>query len=161
MIPYTEDGRRAKCANALAAATTPTTERVMTDSHRLHEAQIEGRGVDPAGAFAIDVLHAGDGIAVVALAGELDMAATPALRAHVDAAAGGRGFVIDLTEVTFVDSSMLKELLRAVAELDRYETRFVIAGVPEAVQRLFDLTRTREMFTIAPDRAAALELVTR
>ena len=56
---------------------------------------------------------------------------------------------------------MLKELLRAVAELDRYGTRLVIAGVPHAVQRLFDLTRTRDMFTIAPDRAAALQLASR
>jgi anti-sigma B factor antagonist len=131
----------------------------MTDSHRLHEAQIEGRGVDPAGAFAIDVLGASGGVAVVALAGELDMAATPAVRMHVDDAAGGRALVLDLSEVTFLDSSMLKELLRATTELDRYETRLVLAAVPSAVQRLLDLTRTGELFTVAPDRAAALALV--
>jgi anti-anti-sigma factor len=77
----------------------------------------------------------------------------------VDAAATGRGLVLDLSEVTFVDSSMLKELLRAATELDRYETRLVLAGVPDAVQRLLDLTRTAGLFTIAADRDAALRLV--
>ena len=130
----------------------------MTDGHNLHEAQIEGRGVGPPGAFRIERFAAPGGVAVLVLAGELDMAATPALRAHIDDAAGDRALVLDLADVTFIDSSMLKELLRATAELDRYETRFVLAAVPSAVQRLLDLTRTTEMFLIAPDREAALRL---
>jgi anti-sigma B factor antagonist len=130
----------------------------MTEGHRLHETRIEGRGVDPAGVFAIEPLPASEGVAVIALRGELDMAAAAAIRSHVDRASGGRGLVLDLAEVTFVDSSILKELLRAATELDRYETRLVLAGVPPAVQRLLDLTRTAELFTIAPDRAAALRL---
>ena|SRR5436190_6574673 len=131
----------------------------MTDSHRLHEAWIDGRGVDPPGAFSVEAAPAADGVAVVVLTGELDMAATPSVRGHVDGAAGKRGLVLDLADVTFVDSAMLKELLRASAELDRYETRLVLAGVPDAVQRLLDLTRTSELFTLAPDRDAALRLV--
>jgi anti-anti-sigma factor len=126
--------------------------------HRLHETRIEGRGVDPVGAFGVDVVGNVDGVVVLALAGELDMAAAPDVRARVDEAAGGRGVVLDLAEVTFVDSSMLRELLRAGAELARYETTLVLAGVPVAVRRLFDLTRTAEMFTIAADRDAAVEL---
>lgn len=130
----------------------------MTDGHRLHESYIEGRGVDPAGAFFVEREAASEGVAVIVLRGELDMAAAPAVRSNVDAVASGRGVVIDLAEVTFVDSSMLKELLRAAAELDRYGTRLVLAGVPVAVQRLLDLTRTAEMFTIAADRDEALRL---
>lgn len=126
--------------------------------HRLHETRIEGRGVDPAGAYGVDLVGTFDGVAVLALKGELDMAAAPVVRARVDESAGGLGVVLDLSEVTFVDSSMLKELLRAGAELARYETALVLAGVPVAVQRLFDLTRTAGMFTIAPDRDAALGL---
>jgi anti-anti-sigma factor len=131
----------------------------MNDGHRLHESRIEGRGVDPAGAFSIERLDGPDGIAVIALQGELDMAAAPAVRSRVDGAAGLRALVLDLGEVTFVDSSALKELLRAVSELDRYETRFVLAAVPPTVERLLELTRTTELFTTAPDRAAALRLV--
>ena len=130
----------------------------MTDGHRLHESRIEGRGVDPAGAFRVERTTAVDGVEVIVLAGELDMAATPEVRAHVDAASGVRGLVLDLGEVTFVDSSMLKELLRAAGEMDRYETRLVLAAVPGAVRRLLDLTRTAGMFTIVPDRDAALRI---
>jgi anti-anti-sigma factor len=128
----------------------------MIEGHRLHEARIEGSRVEPAGAFTVEDVAAPGRICVVVLVGERDMAATSAVRSRVDAAAGRCGLVIDLAEVTFIDSSMLKELLRAGAELGRYETRLVLAGVPPPVQRLLDLTRTTELFSIAPDRAAAL-----
>jgi len=157
MISLCEHGCDAKCARH--AVNTTYFRTVMTDSRPLHEAQIAGRGVEPAGVFTIESLPAHDGVAVVALAGELDMAATPSVRTHLDAAAGRRALVLDLAEVTFVDSSMLKELLRAANDLDRYETRLVLAGVPPAVQRLLDLTRTTELFTMAPDCSAALALV--
>jgi anti-sigma B factor antagonist len=131
----------------------------MNDPHRLHETEIHGRGVDPVGSFSVGVEAAADGVRVIVLRGELDMAATEAVREAVDGAAGARGVVLDLSEVTFVDSSMLKELLRAGAELSRYETRLVLAGVPAPVRRLLDLTRTAQLFTETAGRAEALELL--
>ena|SRR4051794_18938149 len=128
----------------------------MTESHRLHEAHIQGRGIDPADAYSVELTCEPDGVRLLVLAGELDMAAAPAVRTCVDEAAGTRGLVIDLAGVTFIDSSMLKELLRAAAELDRYETRLVLAGVADTVRRLLDLTKATGMFTLAPDREAAL-----
>src|SRR4051794_27001394 len=113
----------------------------MTEGHRLHEARIEGRGVDPAVAFSVEVLAAPGGVTVLALAGELDMAAAPTVRATIDDAVSARALVLDVSDVTFVDSSMLKEFLRAAAEFDRYETPLVLAGVPASVRRLFDLTK--------------------
>jgi anti-sigma B factor antagonist len=136
----------------------------MHEGHKLHEARIAAPpgaapaeiGIDPAGAFVIEPVDTPDGVAIVALGGELDMAATPEMRRHVDAAAGGRGLVLDLAETTFIDSAVLKELLRAHAELARYETPVVLVRVPPAVERLLELTRTAELFTIAPDRESAL-----
>jgi anti-sigma B factor antagonist len=130
----------------------------MSEGHRLHEAHIEG-GVEPAGAFTVEPRPAPAGISLVELAGELDIAATSAVRSCVDEAVGSRGLVLDLSSATFVDSSMLKELLRAGAELERYETRLVLAGITPAVRRVLDLTRTTELFTLADDRAAALSLL--
>lgn len=130
----------------------------MTDGHRLHESHIDGRGVDPAGAYTVERVASPDGVAVVVLAGELDLAAAPEVRVHIDAAAAGRGLVLDLAGVTFLDSSILKELLRAAGELDRYETRLVLAAVPGAVQRLLDLTRTAALFTTAQDREGAVRI---
>jgi anti-sigma B factor antagonist len=130
----------------------------MSEGHRLHEAHIEG-GVEPAGAFTVEPRPAPEGVSLVELAGELDMAATGAVRSCVDEAAGHRALVLDLSGATFVDSSMLKELLRAGAELDRFETRLVLAGISPAVRRVLELTRTTDLFTLADDRAAALALV--
>ena len=131
----------------------------MIEGHRLHETEIDGRGVGPGAPFAVEAIASPEGVAVVSLAGELDMAAAPLVRTHADSAAGARALVLDLSEATFVDSSMLKELLRASAELARYDTRLVLAGLPPAVRRLLDLTRTAALFTIAEDREAALRLL--
>jgi anti-anti-sigma factor len=128
----------------------------MNEGHKLHETSIPGRGVDPAGAFAIEELPAADGAVTLVLRGELDMAAAPALRLRVDAAAGRRGLVVDLSEATVIDSAVLKELLRANAELARQDTRLVLAAVAPPVRRLLDLTRTAALFEIADDRDHAV-----
>ena len=130
----------------------------MSEGHRLHEAQFEG-DIEPAGAYALERWPAPAGITLVELSGELDIAATSEVRTCVAAAAGGGGLVLDLSGATFVDSSMLKELLRANDELARADTRLVLAGIAPAARRVFDLTRTTELFTLADDRAAAFELL--
>ena len=109
--------------------------------------------------FSVDAVAGPEGVTIVALTGELDMAAAPVLREHVDRAAGARALLIDLSRATFVDSSMLKELLRAGGELDRYDTRLVLAGIPPAVERLLDLTRTAPLFTLASSREAGLRML--
>jgi anti-sigma B factor antagonist len=156
MICSTGGDRRSSLLNSVHQASG---DIAMIEGHRLHESRIDGGRVEPAGAFTIEHVTAPGGIGVVVLAGELDMAATSAVRTRVDAAAGARGLVIDLAAVTFIDSSILKELLRAGAELGRYDTRLVLAAVPPPVQRLLDLTRTTELFSIAPDREAALRAI--
>jgi anti-sigma B factor antagonist len=138
-----------------------TALRSMHEDRKLHETSIPGRALEPAGSYTVEPLAGPDGVAILSLAGELDIAAAPAIRAHVDAAAGSRGLVIDLAEATFVDSTVLKELLRAQSELARYETGVVLAAVPRPVHRLLDLTRTERLFTIAADRASALRQLER
>ena len=130
----------------------------MSEGHRLHEAHIEG-GVEPAGAFTVEPRPAPEGISLVELSGELDVAATSEVRACIDDAAGRRGLVLDLSGATFVDSSMLKELLRAGSELSRYGTRLVLAAIPSSVRRLLDLTRTARLFTEAESRDAGVDLL--
>jgi anti-anti-sigma factor len=85
-------------------------------------------------------------VRVVVLSGELDIAATPRLRARVDETASGQALVLDFSRTSFIDSAVLKELLRARAELAERDIRLVLAGVPPPVRRLLDLTRTSELF---------------
>src|SRR5215217_2771735 len=130
----------------------------MSEGHRLHEAHVDG-GVEPAGAFSVESQPGPDGVAVVELAGELDIAATGEVRSRIDEAADRRALVLDMAGATFLDSSMLKELLRANDELGRYDTRLVLAGVAPAVRRVLELTCTTDLFTIADDCTAALALL--
>lgn len=119
--------------------------------------RIDRHGIRPPAAFAIEEERAG-AATVVRLSGEVDVAASPELRARVDAAAAGP-LVFDLSAVTFVDSSGLRELLRARMECDRRGGRLLLAGVPATVARLLELTGTATMFETAPALGAALARV--
>ena len=116
--------------------------------------RIDEHGIRPPAAFGIEEERSGAATAI-RLIGEVDVAASGPLRARVDAAASGP-LVFDLSAVTFVDSSGLRELLRARKECDRRGGRLVLAGLPPTVTRLFDLTGTAAMFEIAPTLGAAL-----
>jgi anti-sigma B factor antagonist len=127
----------------------PSTERSIVDE----------QGIRPPSVFAIEEREPVDGIAVRVLSGEFDIAAAPALRellADVRAAAP-RGVVLDMTEATFLDSSALRELLRADAELRDDGVALVLAGLHPAVERLLELTRTTGMLAVAPTLEAALQ----
>jgi anti-anti-sigma factor len=117
-------------------------------------ARIDDRGLRPPAAYAIRETTAG-GAAVLVLEGELDLAAAPLLRARVDELEAP-ALVLDFSGATFIDSAVLKELLRARAELAGRDTRLVLAGVPPPIRRLLDLTRTSELFDDAPDVESAL-----
>jgi anti-sigma B factor antagonist len=117
---------------------------------------VDARGIRPPAAYSIANGDGPAGVSVVVLRGELDLAAAPVLRARVDEATAGRALVIDLADTTFIDSAVLKELLRARAELAAHDVRLVLAAVPPPVRRLLDLTRTSELFDDVPDAATAL-----
>jgi anti-sigma B factor antagonist len=128
---------------------------------RQEPASIDARGIRPPAAYSIAEADAPPGVSVVVLRGELDLAAAPVLRARVDAAASGSALVIDLAETTFIDSAVLKELLRARAELAAHDVQVVLAAVPPPVRRLLDLTRTSELFEDAPDAETAVRRLSR
>ena len=115
-------------------------------------ASIDERGLRPPAAYAIRDRGPG----VIALEGELDLAAAPELRARVDDFQGPT-LVLDFARTTFIDSAVLKELLRGRVELAGRGVRLVLAGVPAPVRRLMDLTRTSELFEDAPDLDTALK----
>ena len=117
---------------------------------------VEMREVTPPAAYSIAVREAA-GVSVLVLRGELDLAAAPQLSERVDAVAPGQALVIDLAETTFIDSAVLRELLRARAELAGRGGRVVLAGITEPVRRLLELTRTSELFDEEPDAATAIK----
>jgi anti-sigma B factor antagonist len=79
---------------------------------------------------------------VVALEGEIDLAAAPAAERRIaDAEERGPGrLVIDLREVTFMDSSGLRVLLTAHRRAEEAGRAFALVKGGEAVERLLDVT---------------------
>jgi anti-anti-sigma factor len=118
---------------------------------RREPATIHEPGVRSPGPYSIADGKSTDRVRILLLEGELDVAAAPRLQARVDETASGRALVLDFSRATFIDSAVLKELLRARAELAQRDVRLVLAGVAPPVRRLLDLTRTSELFEDAAD----------
>lgn len=100
-----------------------------------------------------------DGVRVVALRGELDVATVPAFRDALNPLADDDAvsfICADLVEVTFIDSTGLMTLLNALRRMVRREARLVIACSNPTVLRLFEATRTDATFQIVPTREQAL-----
>lgn len=78
---------------------------------------------------------------VVAARGEVDAASSPRLLAGIDeAVALGSGVAVDLSEVTFIDSSGLRALTEALRRSEREGFGFRVSSMSESVRRVFDLT---------------------
>lgn len=75
----------------------------------------------------------------VAVRGEVDIAAVPALELALDGAIrdSAGAFVLDLCEVEFLDSSGLRLILRARALLAREDRALAVVCPPGPVRRLF------------------------
>lgn len=100
-----------------------------------------------------------EGVIVLAFAGELDLAMHERFHALVDevVAESPRLVVADLTEAEFMDSTMLRELLRAHTALTESGAQLVVAGSQPPVRRLLELTGTDDLLTLAETREQALE----
>jgi anti-sigma B factor antagonist len=85
--------------------------------------------------------------------GDLDMATVPQLDAELKAqsASGERLLVIDLGGLDFLDSSGLRLLLSWDAYARRDGISVEVVPGPPAVQRVFDVTGTAQVFTFRPD----------
>jgi anti-sigma B factor antagonist len=70
-------------------------------------------------AFQLNEEQLASGALALSAAGELDMATAPALRQRLDAAvdAGARNIVLDLTEVSFIDSVAMAAIIHARSRL--------------------------------------------
>ncbi len=95
---------------------------------------------------------------LVVASGELDIQATPRLSTVLDMAAtspGGR-LVLDLSEVTFIDSTALGTILKAAAQLDEGGTLLAVVAPDGPVRRLLEMTNLTQRFRLFSDRGAAL-----
>lgn len=91
--------------------------------------------------FSCAVEADGPGVTRVTLAGELDLATVPQLRAVLSEAAKDAELVIvDLSELTFMDSTGILMILIAHSQIRAADRRLALVPGPRQVQRIFELT---------------------
>jgi anti-anti-sigma factor len=92
----------------------------------------------------------GDGAALIAVAGELDLATAPILDAELtDARAAGLDVTIDLAGLTFFDSTGLTLLLRAAHRADDAGGMLSLVAPPPCVRAVVEVTRTADVLPFA------------
>jgi anti-sigma B factor antagonist len=95
---------------------------------------------------------------LIVASGELDISATPRLSTVLAVAAtsaGGR-LVLDLSEVSFIDSTALGTILKAAAQLDESGTNLEVVAPAGPVRRLLEMTNLTRRFRLYSTREAAL-----
>ena len=89
--------------------------------------------------FSVSRRRAGGAVVVVPV-GEIDLATVEVLQAEIDAAATESAqVVLDLREVTFMDSAGLRLVVHGARALEGEGGTLVIVRGPKEVQRVFDL----------------------
>jgi anti-sigma B factor antagonist len=93
----------------------------------------------------------------VAVHGEVDINYAPALEAALDVAIRDSvgAFIIDLSDLEFIDSSGLQVLLRARGLLGREDRALAVVCPFGPVRRVFELSGSSELFALYPSREAA------
>jgi len=100
---------------------------------------------------------------VLAVAGELDLASAPALCVRLDATRDGRSprLLVDLTAVTFCDSTGLRALLGAAAKIRAHGGSFGLVCTPGGgVERLLEVVGAGEWMLVHADTAAGIAALT-
>ena len=104
-----------------------------------------------------------DELSVVDVVGEVDVFSAPELAAQLTQLfdAGRQTVVVDLTSVTFLDSTGLGTLVAARNRAEEAGGQLPIIGSGERVLKLFRITGLDEVFEIYPSIEAAVTSTTR
>lgn len=102
-------------------------------------------------------------VAYLYVNGELDMATSPVLEKWMSDVErnGNKGIVLDLKDVTFMDSSGLHSFLRATDRAARTGRTFAMVNAPATVRKVLQLTQTLHLLAVdrSPPSAPELERV--
>jgi len=95
---------------------------------------------------------------VLPLEGEIDLHVSPnvteSLRMMIEKKP--KQLIVDLSRVTYIDSSGLAALIEGMQNVEEYGGKFALAGLQETIRTIFEIARLDQVFQIFPDVAAAL-----
>jgi anti-anti-sigma factor len=108
--------------------------------------------------LVIDVTELSAGIFVAALSGEMDIATSPELAMRLATVRGPVPYyvLVDLSELTFTDSTGIKALVSSAKELESRGGGLIVFAPMPNVQRVFDIVQLSEVLTIVPSLDEAI-----
>jgi anti-anti-sigma factor len=109
--------------------------------------------------FSVDVFPAGDGRAVVSAAGELDIASAPQFLRTVASLAQPEtnAIAIDLSALTFIDSSGINALRNAVRSANARGVGAIVAAPSQRVLKVLELVRLGDILPLEDSLPTAFE----
>ena len=97
------------------------------------------------------------GRTVVALQGEIDMEEAPKVRRTLlDSLKQKRDILVDLSQVTYIDSSGIASLIEGLQAARKQKNDLALVSVSQRARRVLELARLDKVFTIHADLATAL-----
>jgi anti-sigma B factor antagonist len=109
--------------------------------------------------FAVSTERAGESTGVIVLSGEVDIYTAPQFKESLHALLdeGVDKLVVDLSGVTFIDSTALGVLIGGVRRVHGEGGTMALVVATRPVERVLSITGLDRVFTIHADREAALE----
>ena len=95
---------------------------------------------------------------VLPLEGEIDLHVSPNVAASLQAMIEKKPkkLVVDLSRVTYIDSSGLAALIEGMQNVEEYGGKFALAGLQENVRTVFEIARLDQVFGVFPNVDTAL-----
>ena len=106
----------------------------------------------------VEVEHHAPGLALVSVRGEHDLSTTPELTQALEQAAAHSNVLVDLSDCSFMDSSVIKALIKTARALEARGEQLALVIPPEHrfVAQIAHMTHLSEIFPIYPSRGAGL-----
>ena len=96
---------------------------------------------------------------LIALEGEIDLHRSAQVRETLAPliARKAKRILLDLSRVTYIDSSGLAVLIETLQRTQSYGGQFAIFGLQESVKAIFSIARLDQIFRIFSDETAAVD----
>ena len=89
---------------------------------------------------------------VVALEGEIDLHESPQVMARINPLIASRlpKIHVDMSRVSYIDSSGLATFIDAMQRIQAYGGEFALVAMRDSVHRIFEISRLDQVFKIYP-----------
>lgn len=107
--------------------------------------------------FEVNIVEHAKSYSLISVRGEIDLHSAPKVQNAVERGANGvEAVIVDMKDITFMDSTALSMFMRSQDELGGRGISLRLAAPSEAVERLFEVTGFGEYFEVFSSREAAI-----